>query len=74
MYNKGVFPVGYEQGSLGASCDLAPLAHLSLPLLGEGEVWYKGRIMPSKEGFALADIETISLKSKEGLALLNGSS
>ncbi len=72
MYNKEVIPIIYEQGSLGASGDLSPLAHLSLPLIGEGEVWYKGRVMPSKEGFALAEIETISLKSKEGLALLNG--
>ncbi len=72
MYNKEVFPVIHEQGSLGASGDLAPLAHLSLALIGEGEVWFKGRIMPSKEGFALAGIEVIRLKSKEGLALLNG--
>lgn len=72
MYNKEVFPIVYAQGSLGASGDLSPLAHLSLPLIGEGEVWYKGRRMPSKEGFALAGIDTIILKSKEGLALLNG--
>jgi histidine ammonia-lyase len=72
MYNKEVLPVIYEQGSLGASGDLAPLAHLSLPLIGEGEVWYRGRVMPSVEGFALAGIEPIRLRSKEGLALLNG--
>jgi histidine ammonia-lyase len=72
MYNNEVLPIVYEQGSLGASGDLAPLAHLSLPLIGEGEVWYRGRVMPSIEGFALAGIETITLKSKEGLALLNG--
>ena len=72
MYNEEVLPIIFEQGSLGASGDLAPLAHLALPLIGEGEVWYKGRKMPSKEGFALAGIEPVKLKSKEGLALLNG--
>ena len=72
MYNNDVLPIIYEQGSLGASGDLAPLAHLSLPLIGEGEVWCKGRKMPSKEGFAIAGINTVDLKSKEGLALLNG--
>jgi len=72
MYNKEVIPVIYEQGSLGASGDLAPLAHLALPLIGEGEVWYRGRTMPAVEGFALAGIEQIALRSKEGLALLNG--
>jgi histidine ammonia-lyase len=72
MYNREVLPIVFEQGSLGASGDLAPLAHLALPLIGEGEVWHKGRQMPSKEGFAIAGIEHIKLKSKEGLALLNG--
>ena len=72
MYNKEVLPIIFEQGSLGASGDLAPLAHLALPLIGRGEVWYKGRKMPAKEGFALAGIDTVKLKSKEGLALLNG--
>lgn len=72
MYNNELLPVIYEQGSLGASGDLSPLAHLALPLIGEGEVWYGGRTMPSQEGFALAGIEQIQLKSKEGLALLNG--
>lgn len=72
MYNKEVLPLVYEQGSLGASGDLAPLAHLALPLIGKGEVWHKGRKMPAKEGFALAGIEPVLLKSKEGLALLNG--
>ena len=56
MYNEAVLPIVFEQGSLGASGDLAPLAHLALPLIGEGEVWYKGRKMPAKEGFALAGI------------------
>ena len=72
MYNKEVLPVVFEQGSLGASGDLAPLAHLVLPLIGEGEVRYRGRRMPAKEGFAIAGISHIKLKSKEGLALLNG--
>jgi histidine ammonia-lyase len=72
LYNHELYPVVFEQGSLGASGDLAPLAHLALPLLGKGEVWYKGRTMPAMEGLALTGIQPIKLKSKEGLALLNG--
>jgi histidine ammonia-lyase len=72
FYNNDVLPVVYEQGSLGASGDLAPLAHLSLPLLGLGEVNYKGERMLSAEVLSLLKWEPIELQSKEGLALLNG--
>jgi histidine ammonia-lyase len=72
FFNEGISPVIYEQGSLGASGDLAPLAHLVLPLLGMGEVTYKGKTYKSEvilKKFGWAPVE---LKSKEGLALLNG--
>jgi len=72
FYNHGVYPVVYEQGSLGASGDLAPLAHLSLPLLGEGEVNYQGERYSGKEILDKLNLQPIVLKSKEGLALLNG--
>jgi len=72
MYNNDVLPVVYQQGSLGASGDLAPLAHLSLPLLGLGEVRYKGEVRPSAEVAAEFGWKPIRLQSKEGLALLNG--
>ena len=72
MFNNDILPVVYQQGSLGASGDLAPLAHLSLPLIGLGEVLYKGRIRPSKEVWDEMGWEPITLQSKEGLALLNG--
>ncbi len=72
MFNEDVIPVVYQQGSLGASGDLAPLAHLSLPLIGLGEVLYKGKIRPSAEVWAEKGWEPITLQSKEGLALLNG--
>lgn len=72
MFNEGILPVIYQQGSLGASGDLAPLAHLSLPLLGEGYVSWKGKIMSSLEAIQELGWEPINLQSKEGLALLNG--
>lgn len=72
LYNAQLLPVVYEQGSLGASGDLAPLAHLSLPLIGEGQVWAEGTIKPTKEVFFSLGWESINLQSKEGLALLNG--
>ncbi len=72
FYNQDVLPVIYNQGSLGASGDLAPLAHLSLPLIGEGEVYYKGVQQPAKEVLSQLGWEPIKLQSKEGLALLNG--
>lgn len=72
MYNKGITPVIYEQGSLGASGDLAPLAHMSLPIIGFGQVYYEGDISDSKAAFQAAGIQSLSLRAKEGLALLNG--
>ena len=72
MFNNDILPVVYQQGSLGASGDLAPLAHLCLPLIGLGEVLYKGRIRPSQEVWEEMGWEPIILQSKEGLALLNG--
>lgn len=72
FYNHDILPVVYQQGSLGASGDLAPLAHLSLPLLGLGEVEYGGRRRPSAEVLAEFGWKPLELQSKEGLALLNG--
>ena len=72
MFNEDVLPVVYQQGSLGASGDLAPLAHLSLPLIGMGEVLYEGKVRPAVEVWAEKGWEPIRLQSKEGLALLNG--
>lgn len=72
MYHRGWTPVIYEQGSLGASGDLAPLAHLSLPLLGEGELWVKGEKRPAAAVMAEAGLPPLVLGAKEGLALLNG--
>lgn len=72
FYNEGIYPVVYKFGSLGASGDLAPLAHLSLPLLGLGEVNYQGKRYPSKDILNKFNWKPIELESKEGLALLNG--
>ena len=72
FYNNYILPVIYNQGSLGASGDLAPLAHLSLPLLGEGEVYFEGFRQPTKKVLEKFGWEPIVLQSKEGLALLNG--
>lgn len=72
FYNHDILPVVYNQGSLGASGDLAPLAHLSLPLLGEGEVYLDGFRQPAKKVLEKFGWESIVLQSKEGLALLNG--
>ena len=72
FYNHDILPVIYTQGSLGASGDLAPLAHLSLPLLGEGEVYQDGFRQPAKKILEKMGWEPIVLQSKEGLALLNG--
>lgn len=71
-YNNEVLPVIYEQGSLGASGDLAPLAHLALPLLGLGEVWQKGEKRPTGQILKSHGLAPLALKSKEGLAMLNG--
>ncbi len=72
MFNDDILPVVYQQGSLGASGDLAPLAHMSLPLIGMGEVLYKGQVRPAAEVWKEKGWEPIRLQSKEGLALLNG--
>jgi histidine ammonia-lyase len=70
--NNDIIPIVYQQGSLGASGDLAPLAHLSLPLIGEGEVDFQGKRYTGKEINSKFNLKPIVLKSKEGLALLNG--
>ncbi|MDR1781413.1 MAG: histidine ammonia-lyase [Bacilli bacterium] len=72
MLNEGVTPVVPEQGSLGASGDLAPLSHVVLPMLGYGEVMYKGKKYSGKIGMKKAGLQTIQLSSKEGLGLNNG--
>ncbi len=72
FYNKDILPVVYTQGSLGASGDLAPLAHLALPLLGKGKVIYKNIIYDTQDVLKKLNWSPIELKSKEGLALLNG--
>lgn len=72
MFNHNILPIVYQQGSLGASGDLAPLAHLALPLIGMGEVFYEGTVQSSEEVLAKMSWQPIRLKSKEGLALLNG--
>jgi len=72
LYNSGILPVIWEVGSLGASGDLAPLAHLSLPLLGMGTVRYNGEKLDSAAALKKAGLSPIKLKAKEGLALLNG--
>jgi len=70
--NHGIYPIVFEQGSLGASGDLSPLAHLCLPLIGLGEVRVKGEKMPTTQALKMFGLNSVSLKSKEGLALLNG--
>ena len=72
FFNNDVYPIVYMQGSLGASGDLVPLAHLSLPLVGMGEVEYKGKIISGKRLMSVMGWKPIELASKEGLALLNG--
>ena len=72
FFNNDVYPVVYMQGSLGASGDLVPLAHMSLPLVGLGEVEYKGKVISGAEVLKIHGWEPIQLASKEGLALLNG--
>ncbi len=72
MLNAGVHPIIPEKGSLGASGDLAPLAHMSLPLIGLGEAEYQGEILPGAEALARAGLQPVTLAAKEGLALTNG--
>jgi len=72
LVNKDIIPVIPQQGSLGASGDLAPLSHLALVLIGEGEVFYKGNRLDSLEAFQQEGIFPVTLEAKEGLALING--
>ena len=72
MLNRGVYPVIPSQGSVGASGDLAPLAHLALPLIGEGEVVYEGKRVPAAEALKRADIKPLVLEAKEAISLING--
>ena len=74
MINKGVYPLVPEKGSLGASGDLAPLAHMALVLIGEGHAWYQGEVCTGAEAMQRAGISLIELEAKEGLALTNGTS
>jgi histidine ammonia-lyase len=70
--NKGVLPVVPSQGSVGASGDLAPLAHLALPLVGEGSAWYEGEALSGADALSRAGLEPVRLQAKEGLSLVNG--
>src|SRR6266498_2755910 len=72
MLNRGVHPVVPEKGSVGASGDLAPLAHLALSLVGEGEVFFQGQRVSSADALRRAELTPLQLEAKEGLALLNG--
>ena len=70
--NAGVLPYVPSRGSVGASGDLAPLAHLALPLIGEGRAWFDGELVGGAEALASAGVEPIRLAAKEGLSLING--
>jgi histidine ammonia-lyase len=72
MYNAKIYPIIYTQGSLGASGDLAPLSHLALPLIGLGEVYLEGIKMSAADALKKLDWQPITLQSKEGIALING--
>jgi histidine ammonia-lyase len=72
LVNRGIVPFIPEKGSVGASGDLAPLAHLSLTLIGEGEAFYDGELVPSGDALKKAGLRPVVLEAKEGLALLNG--
>ena len=72
MINRGIVPYVYEKGSLGASGDLAPLAHMALVVIGEGRAWYKGELLPGKVALERAGLEPMKLTYKEGLGLING--
>src|SRR6266496_2501232 len=69
---RGVLPRVPSRGSVGASGDLAPLAHLALPLVGEGEAWVDGKRVPTAEALDIAGLEPVRLDAKEGLSLING--
>lgn len=72
MLNAGVHPIVRSKGSVGSSGDLCPLAHMVLPMIGEGEAEYKGEVLSGAEAMKRAGVKTITLKAKEGLALING--
>lgn len=72
LLNHRIHPIIPQQGSLGASGDLAPLAHLALVLMGEGEVYYKGTRRPAIQALSQEGLQPLALKAKEGLALING--
>ena len=72
LLNRGVTPVIPEQGSVGASGDLAPLAHMALVLIGEGEAEFEGRVVPGADALAQAGIQAVPLHLKEGISLING--
>jgi histidine ammonia-lyase len=72
LHNARAYPVVYTQGSLGASGDLAPLSHLCLPIFGMGKLWWQGKQVDTREVEALHQWKPVHLKSKEGLALING--
>jgi histidine ammonia-lyase len=72
LLEAGVLPLVPNRGSVGASGDLAPLAHLALPLVGEGEAWVEGERLPGAEALARAGLEPVQLAAKEGLSLVNG--
>jgi histidine ammonia-lyase len=70
--DRGVLPYVPSRGSVGASGDLAPLAHLALPLIGEGEAWVDGDLSPGRDALARVGLEPLTLQAKEGLSLVNG--
>src|SRR5919112_3601285 len=70
--NRGVLPHVPSRGSVGASGDLAPLAHLALPLVGEGEAWFDGELVEGGDALGRADLEPVEVVAKEGLSLING--
>src|SRR5947208_5928912 len=72
LLNRNVLPQVPSRGSVGASGDLAPLAHLALPLIGEGEAWFAGKRLPGAEALAAAGLQPVRLQAKEGLSLVNG--
>src|SRR5947208_1047240 len=72
LLNRNVLPQVPSRGSVGASGDLAPLAHLALPLIGEGEAWFEGKRLPGGEALTAAGLQPVRLQAKEGLSLVNG--